>query len=152
MAFIRAIAFAVLLPLAVAGCSGASSGPASGADDGGDGEPTRGVSLPREVPGGEMIMGLSVPRIADMEDAKADPVKAASEMDRDDILARADEAMKAGRVDEAVSFGDVLLLMFPSDPEALEIRGRALMEQGDEDGGRSDLIRCCESGRESCCD
>jgi len=42
--------------------------------------------------------------------------------------------------------------MFPADPEALEIRGRALIGQGDEGGGREDLERCCELGRKSCCE
>ena len=98
-----------------------------------------------------MIPGLSVPKISGLDEEENLPTKQASQMDRNDITRRAGEALEAGRFDEAVSFGDVLLIMFPGDPEALELRGRGLIKQGDEEAGREDLSRCCEAGRKSCC-
>jgi len=62
-----------------------------------------------------------------------------------------DEALADGRFDEAIATADVLNVLFPDDPEILELRGRALARQGEPDGGASDLARCCELGRAACC-
>ena len=135
-----------------AACSGASSGTSGHADDDEKAPPGQKAILPEEAPGGEMIIGLSVPGVIGAGEGERSAAKEPSKMDRNDVLAAASDALEGERYDEAASFGDVLLIMFPADPEALEIRGRALIGQGDEGGGREDLERCCELGRKSCCE
>jgi Flp pilus assembly protein TadD len=108
--------------------------------------------LPDESPGGEMIQGLSVPSLAVLDAPDGKPTGAAPTRDRNDLLETARAAFDGRRFDEAVSTADVILLLYPGDPEAQEIRGRALVDQGDAEGGRADLAACCGAGRASCCE
>ncbi|MCP4601545.1 MAG: hypothetical protein GY847_13705 [Proteobacteria bacterium] len=70
---------------------------------------------------------------------------------RDDLLKRARQVLKAGDLDEALAFVDVLILMNPGDPELLEFRGTALLRQGHTEDAMVDLKRCCDLGRQTCC-
>ncbi len=142
--------------LLIVGCSGASADSTAESPDGEDTEneqpPPRGEALPEEGPGGEMILGLSVPSVALPGEKKSGREIKAPSRDRNDLIKEARGALDENRVDEAVSFADVLILLYPGDPEATEIRGRALLLQGDSEGGKQDLKTCCKTGRSSCCD
>jgi len=83
--------------------------------------------------------------------ANRDAGPAASPEDREKLRAVLDKALSENRLDEAIATADVLEVLFPDDPEILELRGRALSRQGDADGSARDLTRCCELGRAACC-
>ncbi len=70
---------------------------------------------------------------------------------RDDLLAEARKALKAGNADEALAFVDALLVMHPDDAELLEFRGTTQMRLGMLEDAKVDLDRCCSLGRQSCC-
>ena len=89
----------------------------------------------REGPSGELLSGLAAPP----------PVGEA------DLLEAARKALSQNRAQDAVAITDVLVLTNPGDMEVLELRGRALIAQGNEEDGRPDLETCCAAGRKSCC-
>ena len=71
--------------------------------------------------------------------------------ERTELRAELDKALADDRLDDAIATADVLVILFPGDPEILELRGRALSRQGDAEGSARDLARCCELGRAACC-
>jgi hypothetical protein len=96
-------------------------------------------------PGGEMIPGLALP--TKLEGSGDIPPGA----DREDLLKALRRALDEGRSADAVSIADVLLVLDPSDAEALELRARGLELQGDATGAADDRKRCCDLGRAACC-
>ena len=52
---------------------------------------------------------------------------------------------------DALPMIDVLLILNPADLEMMETRGRILVGQGFWEDGATDLHRCCQQGRQSCC-
>ena len=107
--------------------------------------------IPDEAPDGEMILGLAVPDVAGIRAPDGGPAPLPSTADRGTLRAQLDAALAEKRFDDAVATADLLAVLFPDDPEILELRGRALTLQGDAEGGARDLARCCELGRAPCC-
>lgn len=70
---------------------------------------------------------------------------------RNDLLQFAKKSFEKGDFSETIAFADVLLLMNPTDLDAMELRGRAFKAQGDNVSSNQDLNRCCGGGRPSCC-
>lgn len=83
--------------------------------------------------------------------AKEDAGEAQIPVGRDDLLSMARNALKDGRVDDALSFVDVLVVLHPDDPELLELRGTILMQDKQVEDAMADFDRCCAKGRKSCC-
>ncbi len=101
-----------------------------------------------EGPGGEIVPGLNIPRDSLDEKGADEP---SLPTDRDGLFEAARKALKAGKVDEALSFLTVLLVMNPDDPELLEFHGDILLGQDQPEDAMVDFGRCCELGRQSCC-
>ena len=101
-----------------------------------------------EGPEGEMLPGLNQPKVnlKSGDGGLADLPK-----DRDGLLRTARKAIKAGDHAYAISVIDVVNLMFPNDPEILELRGEILMGQGLKEDAMVDFDKCCSLGRMSCC-
>ena len=96
---------------------------------------------------GEMLPKILPDKIVSGDAGDGDTLKT----DRKNLVAAAWKAFGKGELDEAAAIVDTLLLLHPDDPEALEIRARALTARGQNEQGLSDLKRCCELGRSSCC-
>lgn len=97
--------------------------------------------------GDELIVGL--PKTGPAEEPP-DGVPLAT--DRQGLLKAGWLALEEGRLDEALSIAEVLLLVYDAkDPESRELRGRCLEALGDKDAAREELHACCEAGRHSCC-
>jgi hypothetical protein len=103
-----------------------------------------------EGPGGEMLLGLALPGLAG-DDGRAAAGNTEIPKGREELRAAFDKALAENRVEEAIATADVLAVLFPGDAEILELRGRALVRQGDAEGGRRDLEQCCGLGRATCC-
>jgi hypothetical protein len=97
------------------------------------------------------IADLAIPGVGGSPAAGRDAGPALSPEERKELRAALDKAIAEDRLDEAVATADVLTVLFPDDPEILELRGRALERQGDTVGSAGDLARCCELGRATCC-
>jgi hypothetical protein len=112
------------------------------------------VSLPlsssrfEASPDAEMFKGLIPPRTKPTDE---DGGLEDTPQDRAGLLKSARRALKAGDVGYALAIIDVLNLMHPEDPEILELRGDALMEQGLKEDAMADLDKCCSLGRSTCC-
>jgi hypothetical protein len=100
--------------------------------------------------GGDLA-GLAIPGIEGSKTATRDAGPAMTPEGRKELRAALERALADGRLDEAIATADVLAVLYPDDPEILELRGRALSRQGDADGSARDLTRCCELGRTACC-
>jgi len=105
----------------------------------------------REGPSGEMLSGLVAPPPVGEMGKAPDGILEPGATGRNDLLDAARKALLQNRAQDAVAIADVLVLTNPGDMEVLELRGRALIEQGNEEDGRGDLKRCCATGRKSCC-
>lgn len=95
---------------------------------------------------GEILPNFMGPRIT-FKDGGPDDIP----QDRAGLLKSAKKAIGEGNIDYALAIIDVLHLMHPNDPEILELRGDAMMEQGLEEDAMVDLDKCCSLGRSSCC-
>ncbi|MCP4675894.1 MAG: hypothetical protein GY854_10390 [Deltaproteobacteria bacterium] len=102
-----------------------------------------------EGPGGEIVPGLKIPK-AGIEGKGTDEPSLPT--DRDGLFAAARKALDAGKADEALSYLTVLLVMNPDDPELLEFHGDILLGQDQPEDAMVDFGRCCELGRQSCCE
>ncbi len=104
-----------------------------------------------EGPSGELLSGLAAPPPVGETGKAPDGILEPGATGRNDLLDAARKALLQNRAQDAVAISDVLVLLNPGDMEVLELRGRALIAQGNEEDGRSDLERCCAAGRKSCC-
>lgn len=99
-------------------------------------------------PDGEILANLMGARITLKEgDGGPDEMP----QDRDGLLKAAKKALGERNTDYALAIIDVLNIMNPNDPEILELRGNAMMEQGLKEDAEADLDKCCSLGRSSCC-
>ena len=105
----------------------------------------------REGPSGELLSGLAAPPPVGEADRAPDGILEPGATGRNDLLEAARKALSQNRAQDAVAITDVLVLTNPGDMEVLELRGRALIAQGNEEDGRPDLETCCAAGRKSCC-
>jgi len=142
--------------LAVAALAGCGDQGLKGKDTSGRGQADPAAAPPRyvipdEAPEGEMILGLAVPDLAGIGAPDGGPAPIPSAADRGTLRAQLEAALAARRIDDAVATADLLAVLFPDDPEILELRGRALTLQGDAEGGARDFARCCDLGRAPCC-
>ncbi len=97
--------------------------------------------------GDELLPGL--PGIAPAAGA---PATDALPTDRDGLLRAGREALAQGRLDEALSIAEVLLLVQGTgDLEARELRGRCLAASGDDAAAREEFSACCAAGHTPCC-
>ena len=78
-----------------------------------------------------------------------DPAKVASQ---EELIADARKALDEGRPKDALAIIDVLVVLDPEDPVAIELRAQTLDRLGDLEGARDDRQRCCRLGRSSCCE
>ncbi|MFO8073332.1 MAG: tetratricopeptide repeat protein [Polyangia bacterium] len=140
--------FAVaLVPLLCASCGGAGRGGAAAESPGR--HALDGYRAPTaEGPRGELLSGELGSGSPESWSEGEIPENA----DRQQLLAAGRRALEEGRVDEAVSIADVLVVLDSEDAESLELRARCLKRAGDSEAAREDLERCCDLGRESCCD
>ncbi len=105
----------------------------------------------RKAPPGEMLLGLAaLPPEGDAGIAP-DGILEPGATGRNDLLVAARKALSQNRAQDAVAIADVLVLLNPGDMEVLELRGRALIAQGNKEDGLRDLDRCCAAGAKSCC-
>jgi hypothetical protein len=112
----------------------------------------RGQTAPHEgASSGGDLAGLAFPGIEGSKTATRDAGPAMTPEERKELRATLDKALAENRLDEAIATADVLAVLFPDDPEILELRGRALLRQGDAEGSARDLARCCELDRTACC-
>jgi hypothetical protein len=102
-------------------------------------------------PSGELLSGLAAPPPIGEKDKAPDGILEPEATGRSDLLDAARKALLQNRAQDAVAISDVLVLINPGDMEVLELRGRALIAQGNEESGRTDLGTCCAAGRKSCC-
>ena len=81
------------------------------------------------------------------------PITDANHLSEDpsDIREEVSRLLADGNRSDALPLIDVLLILNPMDLEMLETRGRILVSQGFDEDGTLDLTRCCEKGRQSCC-
>ncbi len=105
----------------------------------------------REGPSGELLSGLVAPPLVGEIGNAPDGILEEGATGRNDLLDATKKALSQNRAQDAVAIADVLVLTNPGDMEVLELRGRALIAQGNEEDGRGDLKKCCEAGRKSCC-
>ena len=101
-----------------------------------------------EGPEGEMLSGLNRPKI---NLKSGDGGLAELPKDREGLLKTANKAFRDGDLAYAIAVVDVLNLMFPNDPEILELRGETLMGQGLKEDAMVDFDKCCSLGRMTCC-
>jgi hypothetical protein len=74
-------------------------------------------------------------------------------VDRDGLLQAGRTALAGGRLDEASSIAEVLLLVHgAADPEARELRGRCLSALGEAEAAREEFAACCDAGHGPCCE
>jgi hypothetical protein len=146
----RAIVIAAGLAALAAGCGdrGLKSEDTSGRGQLGADAPS--ASTQRHVSDLDLA-GLALPGVDGAPAAARDAGPAASPEERRRLRETLDAALAENRLDEAIATADVLEVLFPDDPEILELRGRALDRQGDAVGSARDLARCCELGRAACC-
>ena len=150
------------LAIAAAGCHGpGSNSPTGGANSAGTGEEegAGGAGSPPTIgegPGGEMVPGLALPPVsggrppANTPGASApDPAKVASQ---EELIDSARQALDEDRPKDALAIVDVLVVLDPEDPVAIELRALTLDRLGDHEGARDDRKRCCKLGQASCCD
>ena len=104
-----------------------------------------------EGPSGELLSGLAAPPPVGEADNVPDGILEPGATGRNDLLVAARKALSQNRAQDAVAIADVLVLTNPGDMEVLELRGRALIAQGNEEDGRGDLAKCCAAGAKSCC-
>ena len=107
-----------------------------------------------EGPGGEIVPGLAMPPQSEGAPTAAPGSSAPnpSRVERQEQLFEgARRALDEDRPNDALAMIDVLVVLDPEDPEAIELRARTLERLGDRDGSRADLERCCKLGRSSCC-
>jgi Flp pilus assembly protein TadD len=110
-------------------------------------EPKTTPSGMAQGPDGEMIPNiLKISKGVRTEGAKSSLPKG-----RSGLMRAAGEAMEKGRFDEAAAISDTLVIIYPDDPEILELRASLLSRTGDEEQANLDLARCCKLGRPSCC-
>jgi hypothetical protein len=113
------------------------------------GEAARAVPLASAPP--LDLGGLALPGGGRPSSSAVDAGPAVTPEGRKELRAALDQAIADDRLDEAIATADVLSVLYPGDPEILELRGRVLSLQGDADGSARDLARCCELGRATCC-
>ncbi len=104
-----------------------------------------------EGPSEELLSGLAALPPAGGVGNAPDGILEPGATGRNDLLDAARKALSQNRAQDAVAIADVLVLTNPGDMEVLELRGRALIAQGNEEDGRRDLERCCAAGAKSCC-
>lgn len=105
-----------------------------------------------EGPSGELLSGLAaLPPVGEADKAPDGILEPEAATGRNELLDAARKALLQNRAQDAVAISDVLVLTNPGDMEVLELRGRALIAQGNEESGRTDLGTCCAAGRKSCC-
>ncbi|MDJ0764670.1 MAG: hypothetical protein QNJ97_16950 [Myxococcota bacterium] len=100
-----------------------------------------------ESTGGEMLPGLALPRKQPWQ-SDAAPAELPN---MNELVQMARNALDKGALTEALAIIDVLVITYPGEPEFLEMRGDALIGQGNREDGMADLDRCCGMGRQSCC-
>lgn len=139
------VCLAALLATLLGACASAGShedAPVM-APDAATAPPAPAAAMPGPSPGQDAeILPLIVPMASHEPFVPTDPAS---------LLLEADKARNHGRIEEALSILDTLLILEPESADLLERRAALLKAAGKNDDAAEDLQRCCALERLSCC-